>query len=99
MTNLADMSESFSDRENGGFPAMVRAAQVRSCFYLLLWLITLELWIKGPLIDPFSTDLNAFKLKKITTENSSASRKETATKPLLAARSGKCIFMIIPQIR
>lgn len=29
MTNLADMSEGFSDRENGGFPAMVRAAQVR----------------------------------------------------------------------
>ncbi|XP_026200794.1 epidermal growth factor receptor substrate 15-like 1 isoform X4 [Anabas testudineus] len=27
MTNLADMSESYSDRENGGFPAMVRAAQ------------------------------------------------------------------------
>ncbi|XP_051233438.1 epidermal growth factor receptor substrate 15-like 1 [Dicentrarchus labrax] len=27
MTNLADMSEGFSDRENGGFPAMVRAAQ------------------------------------------------------------------------
>lgn len=29
MTNLADMSEGFSDRENGGFPAMVRAVQVR----------------------------------------------------------------------
>lgn len=29
MTNLADMSEGFSDRENGGFPAMVRTAQVR----------------------------------------------------------------------
>jgi len=29
MTNLADMSEGFSDRENGGFLAMVRAAQVR----------------------------------------------------------------------
>lgn len=28
MTNLADMSEGFSDRENGGFPALVRAAQV-----------------------------------------------------------------------
>ncbi|XP_035764750.1 epidermal growth factor receptor substrate 15-like 1 isoform X1 [Neolamprologus brichardi] len=27
MTNLADMSEGFSDRENGGFPAMVRAVQ------------------------------------------------------------------------
>ncbi|XP_035800911.1 epidermal growth factor receptor substrate 15-like 1 isoform X3 [Amphiprion ocellaris] len=27
MTNLADMSEGFSDRENGGFPAVVRAAQ------------------------------------------------------------------------
>ncbi|KAL6108582.1 eps15l1 [Pungitius sinensis] len=27
MTNLADMSEGFSDRENGGFPAMVRAAK------------------------------------------------------------------------
>ncbi|XP_074492697.1 epidermal growth factor receptor substrate 15-like 1 isoform X6 [Sebastes fasciatus] len=27
MTNLADMSEGFSDRENGGFPAMVRSAQ------------------------------------------------------------------------
>ncbi|XP_033477745.1 epidermal growth factor receptor substrate 15-like 1 isoform X2 [Epinephelus lanceolatus] len=27
MTNLADMSEGFNDRENGGFPAMVRAAQ------------------------------------------------------------------------
>ncbi|XP_034566054.1 epidermal growth factor receptor substrate 15-like 1 isoform X6 [Notolabrus celidotus] len=27
MTNLADMSEGFSDRENGGFPAMVRAAE------------------------------------------------------------------------
>ncbi|KAG7513993.1 epidermal growth factor receptor substrate 15-like 1 isoform X3 [Solea senegalensis] len=27
MTNLADMSEGFSDRENGGFPAMMRAAQ------------------------------------------------------------------------
>ncbi|XP_030583209.1 epidermal growth factor receptor substrate 15-like 1 isoform X3 [Archocentrus centrarchus] len=27
MTNLADMSEGFSDRENGGFPAMVRTAQ------------------------------------------------------------------------
>ncbi|KAM7388814.1 hypothetical protein PAMP_024961 [Pampus punctatissimus] len=27
MTNLADMSEGFSDRENGGFPAMVRPAQ------------------------------------------------------------------------
>ncbi|XP_068447378.1 epidermal growth factor receptor substrate 15-like 1 isoform X3 [Clinocottus analis] len=27
MTNLADMSEGFGDRENGGFPAMVRAPQ------------------------------------------------------------------------
>ncbi|XP_029904997.1 epidermal growth factor receptor substrate 15-like 1 isoform X3 [Myripristis murdjan] len=27
MTNLADMSEGFSDRENGGFPSMVRPAQ------------------------------------------------------------------------
>ncbi|KAM7410673.1 hypothetical protein PAMA_001895 [Pampus argenteus] len=27
MTNLADMSEGFSDRENGGFPPMVRPAQ------------------------------------------------------------------------
>uniref|UniRef100_A0A8D2ZVT5 Epidermal growth factor receptor substrate 15-like 1 n=1 Tax=Scophthalmus maximus TaxID=52904 RepID=A0A8D2ZVT5_SCOMX len=27
MTNLADMSEGFSEKENGGFPAMVRAAQ------------------------------------------------------------------------
>ncbi|KAK5869431.1 hypothetical protein PBY51_024147 [Eleginops maclovinus] len=27
MTNLADMSEGFSDRENGGFPSMVRAPQ------------------------------------------------------------------------
>ncbi|XP_075997731.1 epidermal growth factor receptor substrate 15-like 1 [Genypterus blacodes] len=27
MTNLADMSEGFSDRENGGFPAMLRTAQ------------------------------------------------------------------------
>ncbi|KAM3876032.1 epidermal growth factor receptor substrate 15-like 1 [Diretmus argenteus] len=27
MTNLADMSEGFSDRENGGFPPMVRAVQ------------------------------------------------------------------------
>ncbi|XP_069007148.1 epidermal growth factor receptor substrate 15-like 1 isoform X2 [Embiotoca jacksoni] len=27
MTNLADMSEGFSERENGGFPAMVRAPQ------------------------------------------------------------------------
>lgn len=35
MTNLADMSEGFSDRENGGFPAMVRAAQVRICILLL----------------------------------------------------------------
>uniref|UniRef100_A0A3Q3ESE3 Epidermal growth factor receptor pathway substrate 15-like 1a n=1 Tax=Labrus bergylta TaxID=56723 RepID=A0A3Q3ESE3_9LABR len=30
MTNLADMSEGFSDRENGGFPPMVRAVQVRT---------------------------------------------------------------------
>lgn len=30
MTNLADMSEGFSSRENGGFPAMVRVAQVRT---------------------------------------------------------------------
>ncbi|XP_034093247.1 epidermal growth factor receptor substrate 15-like 1 isoform X3 [Gymnodraco acuticeps] len=27
MTNLADMSEGYSDRENGGFPSMVRAPQ------------------------------------------------------------------------
>ncbi|XP_010788605.1 epidermal growth factor receptor substrate 15-like 1, partial [Notothenia coriiceps] len=29
MTNLADMSEGYSDRESGGFPSMVRAPQVR----------------------------------------------------------------------
>lgn len=39
MTNLADMSEGFSDRENGGFPALVRAPQVRiaiKTFYLFI---------------------------------------------------------------
>lgn len=36
MTNLADMSEGFSDRENGGFPATVRTAQVRISIRTLL---------------------------------------------------------------
>lgn len=35
MTNLADMSEGFSDRENGGFPAMMRDAQVRITILLM----------------------------------------------------------------
>lgn len=38
MTNLADMSEGFSDRENGGFPALVRAAQVSISVKTLLYL-------------------------------------------------------------
>lgn len=29
MTNLADMSEAFSDRDSGGFPAIGRLPQVR----------------------------------------------------------------------
>lgn len=33
MTNLADMSEGFNDRENEGFQAMVRTAQVRISFW------------------------------------------------------------------
>lgn len=66
MTNLADMSEGFGDRENGGFQATVRTAQVRISF-----------WNLALASDETYTQASSQLL--YNNSNISASRKETAS--------------------